>query len=49
MTVEYMTWSFGMFNETMEIDESGRLKVPQPPGLGVSLNEDTVKRGLVSG
>jgi L-alanine-DL-glutamate epimerase-like enolase superfamily enzyme len=48
LTVEYMTWSFGMFNESMDLDENGDLKLPQGPGLGVSLNEDTVKAGLVS-
>ena len=46
--VEYMTWSFGLFNESMDLDENGDLKLPQGPGLGVSLNEDTVKAGLVS-
>ena len=48
MTVEYMNWSFGLFNEPMEIDAAGRLKVPQAPGLGVSLNEDALKRGVVT-
>ena len=48
LTVEYMTWSFGLFNESMDLDENGDLKLPQGPGLGVSLNEDTVKTSLVS-
>jgi|GEM_PF-622874 L-alanine-DL-glutamate epimerase-like enolase superfamily enzyme len=48
LTVEYMTWSFGLFNESMDLDENGDLKLPQGPGLGVTLNEDTVKAGLVS-
>ncbi|MCH7734319.1 MAG: mandelate racemase/muconate lactonizing enzyme family protein [Chloroflexi bacterium] len=48
MMVEYMPWSFGLFNEPMEIDAAGRLKVPQAPGLGVSLNEDAIKRGAVT-
>ena len=48
MMVEYMPWSFGLFNEPMEIDAAGRLKVPQTPGLGVSLNEDAIKRGAVT-
>ncbi len=48
MTVEYMNWSFGIFNEPMELDDAGRLKVPQTPGLGVSLNEEAIKRGAVT-
>ncbi|MFW6195670.1 MAG: mandelate racemase/muconate lactonizing enzyme family protein [Chloroflexota bacterium] len=42
MTTEYMPWSFGLFEESMEIDAEGRLLVPQAPGLGVTLNRDMV-------
>ncbi|MCH8817110.1 MAG: mandelate racemase/muconate lactonizing enzyme family protein [Chloroflexi bacterium] len=42
-TVEFMPWSFGLWEKPMEIDDAGRLIVPQEPGLGVSLNEDVVK------
>ena len=48
MMVEFMNWSFGLFNEVMEIDSDGRLIVPQAPGLGVTLNEDAVTQGLVT-
>ncbi|MDA1257112.1 MAG: mandelate racemase/muconate lactonizing enzyme family protein [Chloroflexi bacterium] len=42
-TVEFMPWSFGLWEKPMDIDSEGKLIVPQAPGLGVSLNEDVVK------
>jgi L-alanine-DL-glutamate epimerase-like enolase superfamily enzyme len=47
LTVEYMPWSFGLFEESMEINSDGELIVPQAPGLGVTLNEEMVRRNAV--
>ncbi|HET7626799.1 MAG TPA: mandelate racemase/muconate lactonizing enzyme family protein [Bacillales bacterium] len=33
-----------LFNEEIKIDAEGRVNVPNRPGLGVTLNEDTVKK-----
>ncbi len=42
-TVEFMPWSFNLWEKPMEINAEGELIVPQEPGLGVTLNEDLVK------
>ena len=42
-TVEFMPWSFNLWENPMEINAAGELIVPQGPGLGVTLNEDLVK------
>jgi len=42
-TVEFMPWSFPLWEEPMDINAEGDLIVPQGPGLGVVLNEDVVK------
>ncbi len=44
--VEYMDWSFGLFENTSEINSEGRMVVPQEPGFGVNLNQDLIKRGI---
>ena len=44
--VEYMDWSFGLFEETIDINADGRMIVPQAPGFGVTLNQELVKRGI---
>jgi len=45
--LEYMDWSVNLFNERLELDDSGRARVPQGPGLGVTLNEDLLARRVV--
>ena len=35
-------------NEKLEVDADGRVARPEGPGLGVSLNRETVERYLVS-
>ena len=47
-TVEFMPWSFGLWEEPMDINADGELIVPQEPGLGVKLNEDVVKAHLIN-
>ena len=42
-TVEFMPWSFNLWEKPMDINAEGELIVPQEPGLGVTLNEDLVK------
>jgi L-alanine-DL-glutamate epimerase-like enolase superfamily enzyme len=44
--VEYMDWSFGLFEDTSQINAEGRMIVPQKPGFGVTLNEELLKRGI---
>ncbi|MFP6570837.1 MAG: mandelate racemase/muconate lactonizing enzyme family protein [Dehalococcoidia bacterium] len=44
--VEYMHWSFGLFEDTSQINAEGRMIVPQKPGFGVTLNEELLKRGI---
>ncbi|MFD7472171.1 enolase C-terminal domain-like protein [Streptomyces sp. NPDC059837] len=39
--VEHFEWLEPMFNERLEIAE-GRLTIPDRPGLGLSLSEQTV-------
>jgi L-alanine-DL-glutamate epimerase-like enolase superfamily enzyme len=46
-TVEFMPWSFGLWEEPMDINAEGELIVPQGAGLGVALNEDVVKAHLI--
>ncbi len=41
-TVEYMDWSVNLFEERLELDEAGRLLVPDRPGLGFRLDEALV-------
>ncbi len=47
-TVEFMPFSFAMWQEPIDIDSDGRLPVPQAPGLGVALNDDIVNAHLVT-
>ncbi|MDG2113302.1 MAG: mandelate racemase/muconate lactonizing enzyme family protein, partial [Actinomycetota bacterium] len=44
--LEYMDWSVHLFNERLELDDRGRARVPQRPGLGVTLNEDLLARRI---
>ena len=44
--VEYMDWSFGLFEETIGINADGRMIVPQTPGFGVTLDQELAKRGI---
>lgn len=46
--LEYMDWSVNLFNERIELDESGRAVVPQRPGLGVTLNDELLATRSVS-
>ena len=43
LTVEYMPWTLGLFEETPTI-EDGQLVVPQKPGLGLAFDKDAIKR-----
>jgi L-alanine-DL-glutamate epimerase-like enolase superfamily enzyme len=47
-TLEYMDWSVNLFRERLELDASGRMIVPDRPGLGVSLDHDLVEARRVS-
>ena len=42
-TVEYMPWTHGLFEE-IPIIEEGQLAVPQKPGLGLTFDQDALKR-----
>lgn len=44
--VEYMDWSFGLFEEKIEVNADGRMVVPQAPGFGVTLSQELVDRGI---
>ncbi|HCQ04812.1 MAG TPA: hypothetical protein DIT99_30920, partial [Candidatus Latescibacteria bacterium] len=39
LTVEYMPWSLGLFEETPTL-EDGQIVVPQKPGLGLAFKKD---------
>jgi L-alanine-DL-glutamate epimerase-like enolase superfamily enzyme len=41
-----MDWSFGLFEDTSQINAEGRMIVPQEPGFGVTLNQELLKRGI---
>ncbi|MBI2203140.1 MAG: mandelate racemase/muconate lactonizing enzyme family protein [Candidatus Rokubacteria bacterium] len=43
LTVEYMPWTIGLFEETPTID-TGDLVVPQKPGLGLAFDQAAIKR-----
>jgi L-alanine-DL-glutamate epimerase-like enolase superfamily enzyme len=43
LTVEYMPWTIGLFEETPRI-EAGQLVVPRKPGLGLAFDEAATKR-----
>jgi L-alanine-DL-glutamate epimerase-like enolase superfamily enzyme len=43
LTVEYMPWSCRLFEEVPR-PEKGMLKVPDKPGLGLTLNREVIKR-----
>ncbi|MBI1733578.1 MAG: mandelate racemase/muconate lactonizing enzyme family protein [Candidatus Rokubacteria bacterium] len=43
LTVEYMPWTIGLFEETPAI-ERGQLVVPQKPGLGLAFDQAAIKR-----
>jgi L-alanine-DL-glutamate epimerase-like enolase superfamily enzyme len=43
LTVEYMPWTHGLFEETPVIKD-GHLVVPQKPGLGLTFDQDALKR-----
>ena len=45
--VEHMPWTFAMFNEEPEILH-GEIVLPQTPGLGLSFNEENLKKYAVS-
>lgn len=40
--LEYMDWSVNLFQERLELDASGRMIVPDRPGLGVTLDDDLI-------
>jgi L-alanine-DL-glutamate epimerase-like enolase superfamily enzyme len=46
LTVEYMPWTLGLFEETPRI-EAGHLVVPQAPGLGLAFAAAAVERYAV--
>ncbi len=43
LTVEYMPWTLGLFEETPAL-EGGQLVVPKKPGLGLAFDATAVKR-----
>jgi len=43
LTVEYMPWSLGLFEE-VPLPQKGMLRVPDKPGLGLKFNRETLKR-----
>jgi L-talarate/galactarate dehydratase len=43
LTVEYMPWTLGLFEETPAI-ERGQLVVPTRPGLGLAFDQSAIKR-----
>jgi L-alanine-DL-glutamate epimerase-like enolase superfamily enzyme len=43
LTVEYMGWMLKLFDGVAAFDD-GELVLPERPGLGLSLNQDTIKR-----
>ena len=43
LTVEYMPWTFAMFEE-VPLPEKGELAVPRRPGLGLKFDEAALKR-----
>ncbi|MNC87257.1 Mandelate racemase [compost metagenome] len=43
LTVEYMPWTFGLFEETPQ-PVKGELVVPKKPGLGLKFDEAALKR-----
>lgn len=43
LTIEYMPWTIGLFEETPAI-EDGQLVVPKRPGLGLSFDAAAIKR-----
>ena len=43
LTVEYMPWTFGIFEE-VPVPERGELAVPRKPGLGLKFDETALKR-----
>ena len=47
-TLEYMDWSVNLFQERLELDPSGRMIVPDRPGLGVTLDADLVDARRIS-
>jgi L-alanine-DL-glutamate epimerase-like enolase superfamily enzyme len=43
LTVEYMPWTLGLFEETPAL-EGGQLVVPKKPGLGLAFDQAAIKR-----
>ena len=43
LTVEYMPWTLGLFEETPAL-EQGQLVVPNKPGLGLAFDQAAIKR-----
>jgi L-alanine-DL-glutamate epimerase-like enolase superfamily enzyme len=43
LTVEYMGWMLTLFEGTAALD-SGELVLSERPGLGLSFNQETIKR-----
>ena len=43
LTVEYMPWSAGLFEE-VPVPVKGELTVPDQPGLGLKFNQAVLKR-----
>ena len=43
--LEHLTWAENLFNEQMEL-HSGKIKIPDRPGFGVSWNEKTILDNL---
>ena len=47
LTIEYMPWTIGLFEETPAI-EDGQLIVPKRPGLGLSFDTAAIKRDQIA-
>jgi len=47
LTVEYMPWSFRLFEE-VPVPVNGELAVPSKPGLGLTFDRDAISRYAVA-
>jgi L-alanine-DL-glutamate epimerase-like enolase superfamily enzyme len=47
LTVEYMPWTYRLWEEFPSVQPDGCLAVPEKPGLGLEFNQETLKRYAV--
>lgn len=43
LTVEFMPWSFGLYKQPPKV-EGGLIQLPKGPGIGLELDEETIKK-----